>query len=160
MVGCSGSLPLWPNLEGSLLAPATAKRGLARKFFTAEFMSWSVIATSSSYDGRRKLERSDGMNEAVAEFGVKIEPRYGTFAFLVSDSRASVEHARQPRCWEHPVFMAIVCSKTRPFYRREVWGEFEWMEVIRSYCDLLQPCLARFTSSWSKLPCRICNLMF
>ena len=158
MVGCSGSLPLWPNLEGSLLAPATAKRGLARKFFTAEFMSWSVIATSSSYDGRRKLERSDGMNEAVAEFGVKTEPRYGTFGFLVPEHPLSTQD--NPGIGEHPVFMAIVCSKTRPLYRCEVWGEFEWMEVIRSCCDLLQPCLARFTSSWSKLPCRICNLMF
>jgi hypothetical protein len=34
-----GSIPLWPNLEGSLEAPATAKRGLARKFLTAVFMS-------------------------------------------------------------------------------------------------------------------------
>lgn len=38
-MGGNGSTPLWPNLEGSLLAPATAKRGLARKFLTAVFMS-------------------------------------------------------------------------------------------------------------------------
>lgn len=33
-------LLLWPNLLGSLLAPATAKRGELKKSFAAAFMSY------------------------------------------------------------------------------------------------------------------------